>query len=102
MRIRVEGFFPIERTRNKEVIYPDFQGSLVLNPEMYQHSIQEFDLQDLEILDIERYWGGCIFGFPVVGVVNTKGSKLNPFFIEKQKASTLRRMALERPRPIRI
>jgi hypothetical protein len=75
---------------------------MVLSNETYSLSVREYDLECLEILPIERFWGSCIFGLALVGIVDTKGSELNPFFIEKEKASKLQQLLALKPRPLRL
>jgi len=91
MKVRIEGFFPQKVTKEKQTILPRYQDSLVLDSETYSHSIREFSLEDLEIMPLTRYWGGCIFGIPLSAVVNVKGLELSPFFIRKQKALILKK-----------
>jgi hypothetical protein len=103
MRIRIEGFFPQKVTKEKQTILPRYQDNLVLDSETYTHSIKEFSLEDLEVMPLTRYWGSCIFGIPLVAVVDTKGLELSPFFIRKQKSLVLKqRIESLKGRPYRL
>ena len=89
--IVIEGFFYVgEGDGKKDAIYPNLDRAY-LSTDNFKLSVRKFNLQDLQVLKLERLYGSLLNSIEVQGVVNTKGS-LIPFFIKRQKAKALQKL----------
>ena len=83
MKVIIEGWFCFN-----EKAY-DVSGPR-LDMKVFTRSARRFDLEDLQVLSLKRFVGGCFSLTEVVGItnVNEKGS-LIPFFVERETAKEI-------------
>jgi hypothetical protein len=85
--IRLEGWYPYGAA------YPDISRYL-LDDKVWKLTIKEHNLEDLELLPIERIQNSFFSPVHVSGVVNvnpSSGSQV-PFFIRKEKVAKLKKL----------
>lgn len=86
MMVEIEGWYCISKN------YPDLSRAQ-LNQEIFKRSVRRFELCNISVMsDMERIVGSFFFPTYVVGFVELGKGSLIPFFVEKAKASSLKKL----------